>query len=444
MTKYENSGQRSAERYRNSIATSIATLLAKVVSLAPTLALVPLAKPVLGDERFGILLVIVGFLSLLSFADLGLGNGLLTAIAISSGQDDNRQIKTLVSSAFFTLCGLSLLFSLTFIACSPWIPWRAFFNATTETIANDAFNATSLFLLLFFINIPLGIAAKLQMGLQKGYRNSIWTIAGSLFSLVLMTVASFTHSSLPIFVVAIMGAQTFECLLNNWILFFFNGKQYRPNLRDWDTKTANRLANTGLYFMLLQLSAALAGASDRLIISQLPNGPTEVIRFALPAILFGIIQTLTTIAIGPLWPAYGEALARGDLAWAKKTFLMSFFLVGIFSAFCSCALTFAMPVVLTTWAGDQSLTVPYSLLFGLAAWTTISSMGNCHAMLLNGASIVRQQVIAGIVFAVIVLTLKIFISKTSGISAMPWAGVLVYILILVPFHYSQFRRLFAT
>ena len=32
------------------------------------------------------------------------------------------------------------------------------------------------------------------------------------------------------------------------------------------------------------------------------------------------------MGITPLWPAYGEALARGDVTWMRKAFLISFWL----------------------------------------------------------------------------------------------------------------------
>ena len=53
------------------------------------------------------------------------------------------------------------------------------------------------------------------------------------------------------------------------------------------------------------------------------------------------------IFLGPLWPAYGEAISRGDLRWVRRTLLRSTLLAGIGGA-----LMF-IPVTLAATAGAR-------------------------------------------------------------------------------------------
>ena len=50
----------------------------------------------------------------------------------------------------------------------------------------------------------------------------------------------------------------------------------------------------------------------------------------MPAQMFGLISTVLAMALSPLWPAYGEAIARGDHDWVKQTLYRSIILsVGV-------------------------------------------------------------------------------------------------------------------
>src|SRR5690242_2021779 len=72
---------RSRERYRSAALTTITSVLAKAVSVCVSLITVRLTIHYLGVERYGLWMTITSVVSLPWFADLGMGNGLLNAIA---------------------------------------------------------------------------------------------------------------------------------------------------------------------------------------------------------------------------------------------------------------------------------------------------------------------------------------------------------------------------
>ena len=79
---------RSKERLRRAALTTIGSGASKAISLLTFLVSVPLTYRYLGAERYGIWMVLISIIGAMSFADLGIGNGLMNAISEAYGKDD--------------------------------------------------------------------------------------------------------------------------------------------------------------------------------------------------------------------------------------------------------------------------------------------------------------------------------------------------------------------
>ncbi len=70
--------------------TTITSGIAKAIGILASLISVPLTYRYLGPERYGIWMVLISIITALSFADLGIGNGLMNAVSEAYGKDDRR------------------------------------------------------------------------------------------------------------------------------------------------------------------------------------------------------------------------------------------------------------------------------------------------------------------------------------------------------------------
>ena len=68
--------------------TAIAAAISKVLAMAVPIITVKWALEYLGQELYGLWGTITSFFALFSFADLGLGNGLQTALSRAYGKED--------------------------------------------------------------------------------------------------------------------------------------------------------------------------------------------------------------------------------------------------------------------------------------------------------------------------------------------------------------------
>ncbi len=205
----------SHERYRRAALTTLASVVGKAVNVFTSLLTVRLTLRYLGTERYGLWMSVTSIVSLLFFADLGIGNGLLTAIAEARGRDDVDAVHRNVSSAFFVLVGITAAFLGVFACTYPFIPWARVFNVSSPIAVHEAGPAVIVFLCCFLANIPLDVVQRVQTGHQEGYLANFWTIVGNVSGLVLLLIVMHRHGGLPWLILAILGGGVLG-VLGNW------------------------------------------------------------------------------------------------------------------------------------------------------------------------------------------------------------------------------------
>ncbi len=123
---------------------------------------------------------------------------------------------------------------------------------------------------------------------------------------------------------------------------------------------ARSLLRVGLLFLVLQLAVAVAFTSNSIIIAAM-LGPSAVADYAVVSKLFLIPAVLVSLALAPLWPAYREALSRGDVAWVRRTFgrsiRLSLSVAGLVSAV---LVVFGIPII-AIWVGTSSVQPSFGL-----------------------------------------------------------------------------------
>lgn len=415
---------RANERHRRILLTAIASVLAKVVSIATAVVMVPLTYSYLGAERYGMWMTISSVILMLSFADLGLGNGLLTGLSEANGRDDRHLASQYVSSTFFMLLALAVFLAMCLGVVYPLIPWHRIFNVTSSSAVAESGPAMVAFIACFLINMPLGIVNRIQLGYQEGFGNSIWLVLGNLLGLGGVLLVVFFKGSLFWLVLAMAGAPTIATALNGIVVFAIRRPWLLPDWGLVDRTTVSKVFHLGVLFFVLQLAVSLTWASDNVVIAQ-ALGATAVSDYSIPARLFSFPPMILAMLLGPLWPAYGEAVARGDIGWAKKTLLRTLVISVVFTAMAAAPLVLMGRWVLAVWIG-ASVSPSTPLLLSMGIQMITMSVGSTFAMFLNGANIVRFQVVSAICMAVSAMTLKIVLTHSLGLPGIVWATIIAH------------------
>lgn len=430
---------RSRERHRRIALTAVSSGAARATSLLTMLVSVRLIMSHFGAERYALWATITSTVALLVFADFGIGNGLLNTISESDGKSDQEAAISYVSTGFFVLLAVALFAAFSLWFSYPFVPWARIFNLTSPVAIQEAGPAAAIFILCFLAQLPLGVVQRIQLGYQEGFFTQVWSAAGNLLGLLgLLAVIRF-HAGLPFLVLAVAGAPVLSGLLNAVTVFGVQRPWLRPRLDHISGAAAQRILHLGFVFLIMQIAGAVGYQTDNLIIAQV-LGATAVTQYAVPFRLFAIIPAVLSMVIMPLWPAYAEAFARGDVEWVKATLRRSM-LLGLAVAIPANLLLVALgrPII-RLWVGPQ-IAPSFLLLVGLATWAILIGVSGPLAMFLNGIGFIRVQAICGVLMAVSNLAVSIYLTRHIGVSGVIYGSIVSQIVFIFIPYFWYLRRL---
>lgn len=416
---------RAAERNRRAAWSTLAALGARVVAMAVSLITIPLALGYLGPEQYGLWITISAVTAMLAFADFGLGNGLMNFIADAHGRDDRAAAQRAVSSAVLMLVGIAAIGVAAFGLAFSSISWADLANVSSETARADAGPTVAVFVLCFAASLPLSIVQRLQYGYQQGFEVSLWAALGSVLGLVGVIIAIQAGARLPWLVLALAGGPLVATALNAVVVFTHRHPDLRPRLGLATRRVAARLIQVGLLFFVLQVAVAVAFQSDVVVAARI-LGPEAAAEYSVVLRLFFVVPTVLSMALLPLWPAYGEAISRGDLPWLRRTLVRATAISAAVTALSSSLLLVFGDAVLRLWLGPV-FDPPFMLMLGMAIWAVVSIAFTSIAMLLNGATVIRFQAIAATVMAGASIAASIALGSRYGVSGIIWGTLLAYL-----------------
>jgi O-antigen/teichoic acid export membrane protein len=431
----------SVRRYRAVLLGGGGLALAKGINLLSVLITVPLTLEYLGTERYGLWVTLSSLITLLSFADLGIGNGLVTAVAKADGEQDFAAIRRLVSSAFFLLSAIGGGVALLTCALYPLVPWGAVFAVTDPLAVAEAGPAMLVFMLVFALNLPLGVVQRVQMGLQETWLFSLWQAAGYAGAMGGVLLVIHAKAGLPWLVLAMLGIPAVCQLCNFGVEFFCRRPALRPRLGAFHKGTLRAVLSVGLLFFALQVLNILANFSDSLFLSHL-LGQGAVATYGVTYKVYQVLL-LATIFLQPLWPAFGEALGRRDYAWASTA--LSRILVGSLAlgGVLGLALWLYGQKIIALWVGGAVLPEP-PLIAAFAAWVVLASYGGAISVFLNNEAFLQKQLLIYALGSLVALALKMPFILWWGTAGAVWATVVGYtVFFSVPAVVIAYRTLAA-
>ncbi len=429
MSDHDEAASRGKRRVRRVTATAGASALAAAVQAAIGLLVVPLALGYLGNERYGLWMTVTSLTAMLAFADFGMGNGLLNAIASADGRDSQEEAAAATSSAVFLLTGVAVALAIVFWLSYPVVPWERVLNASKPGLDVQARQVVAVTIMCAIASLPLGATQRVQLGLQEGFLNAAWSAVGSVLGLAALVIAIHQRASLPWLVLCLAGAPVVALAGNSAALFSWRRPALRPRRSAVSTRMMRHLLGAGVLFFAIQLAGAVGYQLPVLAIARV-LGPSDVTGFAVPLRLFMVVPGLMGFFLTPLWPAYREALARGDGEWVRRIARRSIGLCVAVNAAWGMALVFGGPAVLHWWVGPR-VTAPVELRVSLALWAAFAGLGGPFAMFLNGAGALKFQAACATLMAAASVVLAFVLVPVLGVTGAAVAMVVAQALFVL-------------
>lgn len=419
---------RAEERHRKILLTTLSSGGSKMLTAVISFAMIPLTLNYLGTERFGLWMTISSVVAMLSFADLGIGSGLMNAVATAQGKDDNQEIKKKIAAGLLLLSGIASLIIALFFLIEPLVHWGKLLNIGSDLANEEAAPTIAVVVIWFAISMPAGVAIKVLMGLQKGFVANLWLAAASIAGLGWVLGVIYFEGGLPSLAVATIAPPAAAGVIAGLYLFIKQSPHLRPQFRDLSYHDVKHLAGTSGLFFVLQVSGLVAFQSDNLIIAHY-LGPESVAVYAVTFKLFTIPSIILSLFLNALWPAYAEAKIRGDKEWIYKSFTRSLKFSAAIAVPISVVTLACGPWIIGQWVGKE-INPTWDLLIGLFFWSLLTILGGNFAALMNGLGVIKFQTVASVAMAAVNIMLSIWLVQVIGVSGVIWGSVLSLALIL--------------
>ncbi|MET8252089.1 oligosaccharide flippase family protein [Micromonospora sp. NPDC005197] len=428
----------SKDRDRTVTVGIAAAMVAKGIGLAAPLVITPACFRFLGDQRYGLWMAVTALTGMAWFADLGLGNGLLTRL--SHLADDPRQQAREVSSAFATLGVVAVALLVGLVLVVPAVPWAGLFNVSDPGVAAEASALVLLCFGAFVVNIPLSLIQRIQYARGQVVQSNIWQSAGALAAMVavLGTIAA-GWEPLAVIACAVLAVPVTN-LLNCVTYFWFQDRGPRPGPKLVHRATAVGLLRLGLRFFALTTMSAIALNVDSPLVANV-LGPTTAAHYAVVGKLFGALSIFVGLVGMTVWPVNGAALARGEVAWVRRNTQRMVLLYGVIVGTIGVVLVGYGHRLIDLWVGGiDRAEIPVSVLIGLASWSLLIAVTSPLILVQNSIGLLRPQFVGWATFLLLATALKVWALREFGLAGLPVAACLAYVLTMWPAALVGYRR----
>lgn len=399
----------------------LSSLLTKPLAFVVPLVTVPLFLRYLGKEGYGVYESVGALAAWVTLSNAGLGMGLMNRLTDTYVSGDRALARRYVSTMVLATVVVAVGGTLALAALTAAVDWPAHFPDVGPLLRGQipwaVFAAGALTLLGLVLPV-----SPIYTAHQEIHRGNAWDAVARVVGLGACVAVTYTSWGVVGVVLAASGVPLLVRLVNTADLFLREKPWLMPSLRQFDPGVLRSMLTQGVCFLVLQAGVVAIYESDKLIILKL-LGPEAVARYAIPGRLFVMMYGVFMLMISPLWPAHGEALRRGDLAWTRRALRWSLLLgCGSILLF-GTAMFFFGPRIVRLWTGtpvefSRSLVAGLTLMFALRAWV------DCRSIIVNSAGVLAPQLWFFGGHAVLNVFVAFLLAPRYGIEGVAWATVL--------------------
>ena len=435
----ESSSHRNS-RGRRLAAGILSTTVSRGVGAVAPVVLIPTMYRTLGPNLFGLWVTLTTFTAMVAFADLGLGNGLMTRLAPCYSHRDDILARRYISTAYALLGAASASILAAVFAFSGIIPWGVLLHTGGDLSYGEVRNIAVVCLAVFILNIPASLIARVQYAYQMVGHSNLWQAAGGVLSLLLAVGAARMQASATLVVLAAAGGPLAANVVNTLWFFGVRRRSISPGLRFVERKVTGKLLGLSGQFLVLTIVTSFALNADPIIIAHALN-LEAVAAYSVPARVVGLLGMLINVINVPLWTTNGDALAQGEVSWVIRTTRLMSLVSSLSVAVVGSVMLALSGSRLSDWLGIPRSQA--SLIVGLVLWWTIVAALSPAFMTQNAAGVTAHQLAGWTGYLLLSIPGKWISVRYLGISSLPYVGAAIYLCLVVPAAMAGYRAALA-
>ena len=390
----------------------------------------------LGAEYTGVNGLYTNILTLLSLAELGIGNVLTYSLYGALHDNDHEKLKQLISyyrklyryiAAAVTVVGLAI------------VPFLG--QLVKSTLPH---NEVVLYYLLFLCNSVVSYFVMFKVTLlradQKEYiRNIVATIC-LLLQYVLQIAFLYVNNNYTTYLII----QIFFTIMQNVVCNVIANKYY-PFLKEY-TKETNLIDKKGLIsdvksMFVYKVSNVVVTSTDNILISML-LGTIYVGFYSNYSMIINYIATFINLMITGLIASLGNLNADNDSEHSSSVFKGMVYLFGVITIFCSVCVLNAIQGFIPIWVGSEYV-LGKDVLIAILVTFYVTHAFDPTWMFCETMGLFKERKNAMVINAILNILLSVVLAKPFGMAGILGATAIARVLTIVWWEpYILFKKKF--
>jgi len=382
----------------------------------------------LGDEAFGLWILIYSVTGYYGLFDLGIRSSIIRYVAKYSATGQQEEMNLLINTALFSYAGIGTVAMIVTAIATYYV--NSIFRIPAE------FAGTARLLLLMVggsvsLGFPLGVFGGILAGLQRFYLLNSINIVSTLLRTLLIIVALQRGGGLLTVALITVTLPLLNGMAN--ALAAFPLLQLRISLRYVNRSTLRMIAGYSSATLLIIVASRLRFKTDAMVIGTFVSA-AAVTYFTIGSRLMDYSQDLVSGLAQLFIPMSSESHAKGDLEGLQKILLLgnracAFIIFPIAAVF-----TILGKSVIEVWVGAKYVTPSFPVLLILLYPTTLLCAQSSSGRILWGmakhkgwAWIVLGEGICNLILSIILVRPYGIIGDAIG-TAIPMIITMVFVL----------------
>ena len=389
---------RSRDRYRRAALTSATMFCSRFLNVAVSFATIPIISEYLGGDLFGIWMILTNFISVLIFADLGIGIGFQNYLIKCYAENDREMPSVWVSNALVVMVSLCVILISFAIWGVPHLPLDQWIKCKDPNAASWLVPSAQALAISFAIGLPAMLFQYIGNAYQRGYWPQLLWMCGRFIGLIGTVTAALLHQPLPVLIVIYVAPPYLLELLGLFVLWKLR-EVFRPSWNGICGKRIRSLFCIGGGFLVTRISYSVLNQGPAVLVAWAFSA-TEAGYVAVAMKAFQVCSLITAPLAASIYPALGEAVHKNDWQWVARV-LRQFFLLLLGSYVSIIALVVFLGNPFLSFLLRHPVDLPMNIFLALSLLVLCEAFRGVPVSVLNAVSHLRYQVVYRTVFTVV-------------------------------------------
>lgn len=377
----------------------------------------------LGAEYLGVNSLFTDILTVLSFAELGIGNAMVFSLYKPISQGDTNKIKSLMKLYAKAYQIIGIVIAVLGVCLVPFI---SYIVGDVSYVKENIVVLYLLFLLNSVISYFFVYKKSLIIADQKNYIVDIYQQFFYAIQVVAQAIFLITTKQFITYLV-LMVATTF---LNNYFVAKKADKMY-PYLKDKEVEPLNKneindIVKNIKALVVYKIGGIILESTDSIFISSLINVVT-VGLYANYKMIVNVFRTIGNQVMNSIVASVGNLNAGSDVRKKETVFDEMFYVSGWFYGFATAGLCCFLTPLISVWLGNKYV-IGFDSVLAACAYFYISNMHYpCYTYRTTAGLFVFGKYIP-LISAVINIVLDVVMGRAWGLTGILWASSIARIL----------------